>query len=475
MPSLARRTATGSDSRLGVEWLVVSTLALASVLSLLWGGQLGAAAQQGPQAWQAVMLAHAFGAAALVCIALQRRLERTPLWAVFFLALMLRLLATQAAPLLEDDHHRYLWDGMRTATAMDPYHLPPEAYFGQRDLSTQWQDVLSGINHPDVPTIYGPMLQFLFAGAYLIGPGQTAPLKGLLLCVDLLVLVLLARQRVPVRWLLAYAVHPLLLKEVMGSMHPDGLMALWLLLAALAWRKQQAWRVGVWLACAVATKVAALVLLPLLLLSPNLLHRWGWAGRASVGLGLGLLALYAPFVIAGGDEWAGLSAFGQHWRFNPLLFRVMASSLPEAWVGLVRYGAGAVVLVGVLWMAYFWTVRVQARQPSVFCAPSTMPPWDAALLLLIVMSPVVNPWYWLWGLPLAVLHQRVPTVVMGTVAVVSYTHGAVLGTLTAHWLGDQPFAVAWPITLVQLLALSVALAVQRFSVAAPATTRAARG
>jgi hypothetical protein len=108
-----------------------------------------------------------------------------------------------------------------------------------------------------------------------------------------------------------------------------------------------------------------------------------------------------------------------------------------------------------------------------------------------VMSPVVNPWYWLWGLPLAVLHQRLPTVVMGTVAVVSYTHGAVLGTLTPNWvdsmtpnlvysmtpnwLGDQPFAVAWPITLVQLLALSVALAIQRFSVAAPATTRAARG
>ncbi len=482
--TLATASASSRVSTLALAsaFSLVSTLALASVLSLLWGSQLGTAAHHGPHAWLAVMLAHALGAAALFCIVGFRHLARTSVWAVFALALVLRLLAMQSVPLLEDDHHRYLWDGMRTATTMDPYRLAPEAYFGLSNLTSRWQDVLSGINHPDVPTIYGPMLQLLFAGAYLLSPGQLAPLKGMLLMVDLLVMVILARQRVPVRWLLAYAVHPLLLKEVMGSVHPDGLMALWLLLATLAWQRHQAWPVGIWLACAVATKVAALVLLPLLLLAPALTHRWRWAGQAIIGLVLGLGVLYAPFLMAGGDEWAGLSAFGQQWRFNPLLFRVLSAGLPEAWAGSSRYVAGALVLGGVACMACIWTARARAQQRSAHGAPSPVPPCDAALLWLIVMSPVVNPWYWLWGLPLAVLHQRLPTVVLATVAAVSYSHAAALGPLPANglepltpiWTGAEPFAVAWPITLLQLAALGIALAVQRLNVEARPTSRAAR-
>jgi alpha-1,6-mannosyltransferase len=464
MRSLAWPTATRSSSLLGV-----GTLALASVLALLWGSHHGVATHQGVVAWQAVMLAHALGAAALLCIACQRGLASTKVLHVLGLALLLRLLATQASPLLEDDHHRYLWDGMRTATALDPYRLAPEAFFGQSDLAAPWQATLSGINHPEVPTIYGPMLQALFATAYWMQPGQLAPLKALLLVADMLVLWLLARQHVPVRWLLAYAVHPLVMKEVMASAHPDGVLGLWLLLAASAWQRQQAWRVGVWLACALATKVAALVLLPLLLLSPTRAQPWAWAGRVGVATVIGLVAFYAPFVISGGNEWAGLTAFGQHWRFNPLLFRVIESALPPGWAALSRWAAAATVMGGVACMTLMWRVSHSKPRTGSSNGLGPTPPWDAALLLLIVMSPVVNPWYWLWALPLAMARQRSVVVVMAAVSAVSYTHSAVLGPAAPPWVGDQPFAVAWPITAAQLAALGVACMAWRISVEAPAT------
>jgi alpha-1,6-mannosyltransferase len=464
MRSLAWPTATHSSSLLGV-----GTLALASVLALLWGSHQGDATHQGVVAWQAVMLAHALGAAALLCIACQPGLASTQVLHVLGLALLLRLLATQAAPLLEDDHHRYLWDGMRTATALDPYRLAPEAFFGRSDLAAHWQATLSGINHPEVPTIYGPLLQVLFAVAYWMQPGQLAPLTALLLVADMGVLWLLARQHVPTRWLLAYAVHPLVMKEIMASAHPDGLLGLWLLLAATAWQRQQAWRVGVWLACALATKVAALVLLPLLLLSPTRAHLWAWAARVGLATATGLVIFYAPFVMAGGNEWAGLTAFGQRWRFNPLLFRVIESLVPPGWAALSRWAAAATVLGGVACMALMWSVSHSKRRTASLGDRKPTPPWEAALLLLIVMSPVVNPWYWLWALPLAVARKRSVGVVMAVVSAVSYTHSGVLGPTAPSWLGDQPFAVAWPITWLQLAALAIACVAWRLSVEAPAT------
>ena len=133
---------------------------MANALLLVWGGGDG-----GNSARQltATLGGAALGSAALLWLAFDRRFERVSVLWILALALLLRVIAAFASPLLEDDHHRYLWDGWRSATALDPYRLPPSAWFGDGSLAQRWQDVLSAINHPDLPTIYGPLLQGLFA------------------------------------------------------------------------------------------------------------------------------------------------------------------------------------------------------------------------------------------------------------------------------------------------------------------------
>ena len=182
-----------------VGWRGVS-LALLGLTDagLLWWGSGASAAQQ----LVAVLAGAVVGSAALLWIAGDRSFARVPLWWVACMAIGLRLIAVQSAPLLEDDHYRYLWDGLRTATSFDPYRVPPSAYFGAAELTPQWQDILSGINNPDIPTIYGPVLQWLFALAHLIAPGRVGAIQALLLLVDLACLGLLAQQRVGTRWLL---------------------------------------------------------------------------------------------------------------------------------------------------------------------------------------------------------------------------------------------------------------------------------
>ena len=456
----AHATVTAQASAIGWRGLCVALLGLTDS-GLLWWGSGASTAHQ----LVAVLAGAAMGWAAVLWVGLDRGFSRAPLWWVMGLALVLRLVAMQAVPLLEDDHYRYLWDGLRTATSFDPYRLPPSAYFGANDLTAPWQDILSGINNPDVPTIYGPVLQWLFALAHLIAPGRVGAIQAGLLLVDMACLGLLVRQRVGTRWLLAYALHPMILKEAMASAHPDGLVALLLLLAMAAWQRGFALRVGALLGLAVATKVAALVVLPLFLFSlrrnPALdaptgscLHAdWRGALRVSIGFAASLCLTYLPFIAAGGSDGAALQTFATLWRFNPLLFRVLEAGLPA---NTARAAAAGLLLACIAGLWWRWQQRARLREPG-------LPPVDLAMLLLLLLAPVVNPWYWLWALAPAMLAGRCLVAAVAAAGVLSYLNSSVLRE--AGWLAIDgaaaPFSVSGPIAMAQLAALSLAWILQR--------------
>ena len=432
----------------------VAVLSLAGTATLVWGSQAGGSEAH---ALLAVLLASALGGLALLWTALDARLAHAPLWAVLLLAVMLRLLAAAGWPLLEDDHHRYLWDGLRTVTTGDPYSLPPSAFFGDSQLPQAWQDTLSGINNPDVPTIYGPVLQGLFALSHLMAPGRLGALQCLLVLVDMALLLLLAHQGVPKRWLLAYAVHPLVLKEAMASAHPDGLLALFLMLAVLMWQRRWAWGVGLLLGLAVATKVAALVTVPLFLVArrpashPAGGEGVGWAARVLLGL-LGTVgAAYLPLGGAGGSDLQGLSTFAQQWRFNPLLWRLLELVLPAPWA---RPAGALLVLLLVLGLTWLWQRRRRTHQATLADAP----PVDVALVLLLLFSPVVNAWYWLWVLALSLALGRTWVAAVAVVAPLAYINSTVLqqAGVALPVAGEAGFVVPWPLAWAQVLVLLLA-------------------
>lgn len=438
--------------------LGISALGIANALLLVWGGADGATGSTARQL-SAVLAGTTLGGAAVLWIALDQRFARLPVRWVWGLALLLRLVAVQASPLLEDDHFRYLWDGMRTATVLDPYRLPPAAFFGASALSPAWQDVLSGINNPEVPTLYGPVLQWLFAVAHVLTPANVFAIQALLLVVDMAVLFLLAHLGVGRRGLLMYAVHPLVLKEAMASAHPDGLVALLLLLALMAWQGRRAAAMGAMLGLAVCAKVAALVALPLLLLPPprqkvdgRLLQEDAfedWPLRTMVGFCLAVVALYLPFAWVGGSDASGLATFGSQWRYNPLLYRLVELVFPAS---ATRPAAALLIIAGIAALAWRW--RMAARRPGNVSSP----PLDDALVLLILFSPVANPWYWLWALALSVRLGQGWLAVAAATAPLAYLNSTVLAetSFTFLRLPEGPFAVAWPAVAAQLLALGLA-------------------
>ncbi len=424
-----------------------------------------------------VLLVACIGALATAWIFLDKKFNHISIFSVFFLALLVRCIAVQASPLLEDDQYRYLWDGYRTATSFDPYHSPPSAYFESPEVSAFWKDILFSINNPDITTIYGPLLQWLFALAYSIAAGSTAAIQWLLLIVDMVIIALLSFEKIERKYLLAYAINPLVIKEAMATAHPDGLVALFFVIAILCWRRQQVYVVGLVLALAIATKISALLAVPFFCFTPVSrpqknqtltsavnIHSWlhcfrislvkllnhfsfVWLLKLGIVLSITTCALYLPFLIfnEGASDSKALEVFSQKWRFNPLGYYFFDILFPTDWERIAS-GVTIMALCGVIF--YKWQAYRRETSP----VRLELPPIDYLFLALLFFSPVVNPWYWLWALAPSLLLGSRLIIIVSLGAMLSYLNTTVFADIAqfAHLAADSQFRVAWPARVMQI-------------------------
>jgi hypothetical protein len=104
---------------------------------------------------------------------------------------------------------------------------------------------------------------------------------------------------------------------------------------------------------------------------------------------IGVVVLgYVPFVAAGPLLWQGTLAFADRWQTNSLLFPLLHQSVGERWVAstIVTFVLGGAVLT--------LLVRHDLRNEQSFLWVNFL-----ALGLLFLLSPVGNPWYFLWLVP----------------------------------------------------------------------------
>lgn len=313
-------------------------------------------------------------------------LSRCVAWsapAVMLFALAAHALGAFGLPLYEDDHFRYLWDGYRTAVSGSPYGVAPAAFYGDATLPPQMAAVLSSVNHADVPTIYGPALQALFFAAHVLGGANELPLRLLVAALHLLLVWRLLADARPARVLL-YVAQPLVFKEVALTGHPDALVALALLLA-WQWRAVASpWASAAAYAVALAVKSSALPALGAWLL----VRQW----RGLLAVTALLAAMYAPFLVGsdGGSDLAGLRVFAEHWQFNPGLVALVAP--------LLGWPAAKLCMAVLATALMLWIYRRVGDG-----APES---WVPVFGLLLIVSPVINPWYLLWFLPFAALTRH---------------------------------------------------------------------
>jgi hypothetical protein len=300
---------------------------------------------------------------------------------IWLFAIAYRLILLPSVPIQEIDFFRYLWDGQLVVHGFNPYHFSPAQLdrwsgtappgsdlFGQGELSRVSETVATifqRVHHREVPTVYPPAAQWVFAGAAALTPSNASiwthvlVLKVGFVAFDLgtmLVLVgLLRRLQMPAIWCLAYGWCPLAIKEVANSGHLDVIavffttLALYLLVGtptdpskyrgpALA----TALAAGLALGIAVLAKSYPVILLPAVV--AFLLARLG--GRALLVLGvfaatvilgyLPFLDLFSSPVPAAANARASINAdLGEDMSALPLPLPTPQPSHP--WTGLVTF------------------------------------------------------------------------------------------------------------------------------------------
>ncbi|HXL45869.1 MAG TPA: hypothetical protein VN977_04625, partial [Candidatus Binatia bacterium] len=150
---------------------------------------------------------------------------RATLGLVLGVAVVSRLALLPTLPTLSTDAYRYVWDARVARAGLSPYAYPPTApevsVFRDREIYPR-------LNHSTWRTIYPPGAQVFFRAVYALAPDSVRAMKIGVVLAELaalgLMLLLVKRLGLPSSRVVVYAWNPLVLVEVWGSAHLDGLV-----------------------------------------------------------------------------------------------------------------------------------------------------------------------------------------------------------------------------------------------------------
>ncbi len=442
---------------------------------------------------------------------------------VLGVALFCRLLLLPSIPIQEIDLYRYLWDGSVVNQGINPYRYAPEQIkqaiakrssqihsdapplpgdlphlaaeqpeVTNSEITTlaalcreqpEVQRILNIVHFSELPTVYPPVSQALFALSVATTPRQASRyarlfvLKFWLLLFDIAtilgILALLKQLSIPGSWAIVYGWSPLVLKEFANSGHLDAItiaFSVWavvLLVRAASLRdnlpaNSQTRRnvmfpllfSSLLFACSIAGKLYPVILLPVALV---FLYRR--LGVRSTGLWLAttLLASFlflSPWIFADyarepvteqqsqqeTDSAAGLQAFMTRWQINDWLFSIVHENIlpdsqrnsPAPWFVITpdrwREAAADAIEVTPFLLSRLitfagWGLILVYLLVGLWHKPTSKQFVHQIFLTLAwfwLLAPTQNPWYWAWALPFLLPTHRVAWLGMSCVLFAYY-------------------------------------------------------
>ncbi len=297
----------------------------------------------------------------------------------------------------EDDFYRFIWDGWRLLETGTPYGAAPLEFQDDPNVPEEMRSILEWVNYPQFPTIYGPVLQAVFAVTVFLAGADEQGLRIVFAAASLLTTALLLR-RFTGKQVALFAWNPLVVAETTLHLHPDIFLGLALVAAILSGARHPI-IAGAFFAIAACIKLVALAAWPMLLrLRPS-------AMTAALVV---MTMLYGVFAIQGmGVGLDSTETFAKIWHFNPLAYEALYLLIGPTWG---RIAALAVAGAFVVWF--------HARSQSFDEVPLA-----AIFGIILLFAPAVNAWYLLWLLPLAVGRKEVWPYVASAVLPLSYLTG----------------------------------------------------
>jgi len=327
-------------------------------------------------------------------------------------AVIFRVILLLAPPSLSDDYARFAWDGRLLVHGYNPYLYLPRLLSGtsMAQLAGLTDELFSRLNSPDYFTVYPPLNQVFFGLAAWLGgndlPATVIWLRVPILLAEIGTILLLPRflKRLGKNpnYALIYALNPLVVLELTGNIHFEGvviffcLLAIWLLVGdqkeMISHSRNKISLFHLLLsafvfALAVGTKMLPLIGLPLLI------RYLGWRNGLiySTAVGAVTMAMFLPFASIELIQNVGssINLYFQKFEFNASIYYLLRE------IGYKIVGYNAIGIIGkvlpivstcLILLLSFTSKRNESWQYF----------FTRGLIILFIhylLSLVIHPWY----------------------------------------------------------------------------------
>lgn len=340
------------------------------------------------------------------------------------LGIILRVILLFAVPNFSDDCYRFIWDGRLMLNGINPFDHLPSYYIENHILPKSLTlELYQHLNSQEHFTIYPPVAQAVFTLACWLFPssifGSIVIMKLVLLLGEIgsivLIAKLLRRFELPKNNILLYALNPLLIFEIVGNLHFEGLMIFFLLLSLWLLVNNRWIGSSLAMAGAIASKLLPLLFLPFLIARLGIKKSLVYFSI----LGITLLLLFTPlfnglFISHFGDS---LNLYFRQFEFNASFYYLFR------WIGYQSKGYNMIHRLGpMLALAVFIIIITLAIIRRTKDAKSLPESWLFAISIYLLLATTVHPWYITLPMALSLLTKWRYAIVWSGVAWLSYSH-----------------------------------------------------
>lgn len=361
-----------------------------------------------------VILPYSIAFAGLIIMQKKKEVYSFQQW--LWWGIVIRLLFLFYIPEWSDDVYRFLWDGQLLHEGINPYFFLPSEL---SEIQNTHPELYLKMNSAHYYSVYPPISQFVF---YLSTWFDQLWINVVLMrCIIIgfeigtfiVMRKILQHFQLPENKIWWYFLNPLVIVELTGNLHLEGIMLFFILLSIWFIVKNNKIASGVLFGLAVSTKLIPLLLLPFWLK----IKGWKWTLVFYLAVGITVVLSLLPFLSQEMINKSGSSVnlYFQTFEFNAPIYYLLRE------IGFLITGFNTIQWVGpLLAVLVFITVigiSFKAQKQNI----RSFFKWGVvALTVYYLLATTVHPWYIVTILGLSVFTTFQYPIVWSFVVVLSY-------------------------------------------------------